>query len=159
DCSNDRSQLLATGAMQYSWSPAATLDRNNISNPVAMPTATTQYTVNGTDSDGCTNFDTITVKVDNVNKGGYLMPSGFTPNNDGLNDCYGVKYWGVIGEIEFSIFNRWGERVFYSKDRGKCWDGTYKGIKQDSGVFVYMIRAKTNCDNEVFRKGSFVLIR
>ena len=40
-----------------------------------------------------------------------------------------------------------------------CWDGTYKGVKQGSGVFVYMIKAKTNCQPEVFRKGTFILIR
>ena len=159
DCSNDRSRLIASGANQYLWSPAATLSNSSAPDPIAMPQSTTEYIVEGTDASGCKGYDTVTVKVDNVNKGGYLMPNAFTPDNDGLNDCYGIKYWGVIQELEFSIYNRWGERIFFTKNAGQCWDGTYKGKKQDSGVFVYMITAKTNCESKVFRKGTFVLVR
>jgi len=159
DCSNDRSQLNVIGASRYLWSPSITLNDPSVSNPIATPLITTKYLVEGIDVNGCKGYDTITVKVDNVNKGGYLMPSAFTPNHDGLNDCYGVKYWGVIQELEFSIYNRWGQCIFFTKNPAQCWDGTYKGVEQDGGVFVYMIKAKTTCDSEVFRKGTFVLIR
>jgi gliding motility-associated-like protein len=159
DCSNDRSQLSATGAVQYLWAPATTLNNPALFNPVATPLATTDYIVEGTDASGCKGYDTISVKVDNVNKGGYLMPSAFTPNKDGLNDCYGIKYWGVIEELEFSIYNRWGQRIYFTKNAGQCWDGTYKGVEQDGGVYVYVIKAKTTCQPEVFRKGTFVLVR
>ncbi len=158
DCTYDQSQLIATGAVKYSWSPATTLNNPAFFNPVAKPTITTQYVVKGTDQAGCINFDSITVKVLAINKSGYLMPSGFTPNNDGLNDCYGIKYWGLIQELDFSIFNRWGERVFHTRQPGQCWDGRYKNILQTPAVFVYMIKAKTNC-GDVFRKGTFTLIR
>jgi gliding motility-associated-like protein len=159
DCSNDRSQLRATGADQFLWTPATTLSDPVVFNPVATPLNTTEYIVEGTNGSGCKGYDTITVKVDNVNKGGYLMPSAFTPNKDGLNDCYGIKYWGVINELEFSIYNRWGERIFFTRNAGQCWDGTYKGTKQNGGVYVYMVKAKTTCESEVFRKGTFVLVR
>ena len=159
DCSNDRSQLNVTGAAQYAWTPATTLNNPGIANPMATPTTTTTYVVKGTDLEGCKGYDTITVKVDNVNKGGYLMPNAFTPNNDGLNDCFGVKYWGVIEKFEFSIYNRWGNRIFTTKNPRQCWDGTYKGVEQDWGVYVYMIKAKTICDAEIFRKGTLVLVR
>jgi gliding motility-associated-like protein len=158
DCTTDFVQLTATGGAKYSWSPAASLNNPNIANPVARPVVTTLYSVRGTDANGCVNFDTVTVDITSFNKGEYLMPSAFTPNGDGLNDCYGIKYWGVIDEIDFSIYNRWGERVFHTKKPGECWDGTYKGVKQDSNVFVYLIKAKTSC-GEVFRKGTFALIR
>ena len=159
DCSYDRSRLDATGARTYSWTPSATLSNASVHNPVAMPRVTTTYIVAGTDRSGCTGYDSITVKVDNSNKGGYLMPNAFTPNNDGLNDCYGIKFWGIVDNIEFSVFDRWGVRVFYSKERDACWDGTYKGEKQPAGVYVYMIKASTNCETPVFRKGTFVLVR
>jgi gliding motility-associated-like protein len=99
------------------------------------------------------------VKVDGSNKGNYLMPNAFTPNGDGLNDCYRIKYWGLVEEVEFSIWNRWGERVFHSRDPFACWDGKFKGSPQSAGVFVYQIRAKTACEAEVIRKGTFALIR
>lgn len=159
DCSNDQSILGATGGTSYNWTPVQTLNNPTIPNPVASPLTNTTYYVLGTDADGCSNIDSVLVKVENINKGVYMMATGFTPNNDGLNDCFGIKYWGVIEELEFSIYNRWGERVFYTTDRSRCWDGTYKGVKQDANVYVYMIRAKTTCENLVFRKGTFVLIR
>lgn len=159
DCSTDKSQLSATGGVSYIWSPATYLSAADIADPVASPINTIDYIVQGSDVNGCVNYDTIQVKVDNVNKGGYLMASAFTPNGDGLNDCYGTKLWGIIQEIDFSIYNRWGQLVFHTTNPGACWDGTYKGVNQDTGVFVYMIRAKTNCESTVFRKGTFALIR
>jgi gliding motility-associated-like protein len=159
DCSNDASQLNATGAIIYTWSPAVTLDNPNIQNPIATPTTTTQYSVKGVDASGCSNIDTITVYVTGLNKGGYLMPNAFTPNNDGKNDCFGVKYWGVILELDFSIYNRWGQRIFHTNQPGQCWDGTLNGQPQNPDVYIYMIKAKTFCDQSIFRKGTFTLIR
>lgn len=161
NCSIAQSQLSATGAATYSWSPASTLNNPRLANPIATPTTSTTYTVTGTDYAGCSNTDTTVVKVSfTFNRGGgYWMPSAFTPNNDGKNDCYGIKYWGNITQLEFSIYNRWGERVFYTTHPSQCWDGKYKGIPQERGAFVYMIRANTSCNSDVFRKGTLVLIR
>ena len=86
------------------------------------------------------------------------MPNAFTPNNDGLNDCYGIKFWGVIQELDFGIYNRWGERIFHTSNPNDCWDGTYKGVQQNPDVYVYLITAKTFC-GKVFKKGTFTLIR
>lgn len=159
DCTTDQSQLMATGGSTYLWTPAITLNNPGLPNPIAKPSVTTQYAVTGTDADGCSNTDTITVVVEKSNKPNYLMPTAFTPNGDGKNDCFRPKYWGVIEEIEFSVWNRWGQRIFYSRDPNACWDGTFEGTRQPSGVFVFIIRAKTGCDPEVLRKGTFALIR
>ena len=158
DCSNDRSQLIATGAQTYIWSPASSLDNPSVPNPVAMPTGNTMYLVKGTDASGCSNYDSVLVSFLSINPSGYFMPNAFTPNGDGKNDCYGIKLWGVITELEFSIFNRWGERIFFTKNPNDCWDGTYKGKMQPTAVFVYMIKAKTIC-GDTFKKGLFTLIR
>ncbi|PZR30030.1 MAG: hypothetical protein DI535_00580 [Citrobacter freundii] len=159
DCSYGESRLAATGARTYNWSPALSLNNPNIANPVATPRASTTYLVKGTDRNGCSNYDSVLIAVGKSNESNYLMPTAFTPNNDGLNDCFGVKFWGMVDNIEFSIFDRWGTRLFYSKDPRACWDGTFKGEKQPSGVYVYMIRAGTNCEPQVFRKGTFTLVR
>ena len=87
------------------------------------------------------------------------MPSAFTPNHDGHNDCFGAKYWGFITEFDFSIFNRWGECVFKTKNPGQCWDGNYKGKLQIADVYVYIIHARSFCEASVFRKGTVALIR
>lgn len=159
DCSVPASNLSATGGIQYTWEPPATLSNPSIANPVASPLVTTKYFVTGTDINDCTSKDSVTVYVNSTNEGGYLMPTAFTPNDDGLNDCYGIKDWGYIKELEFCIYNRLGERVFYTTSPNACWDGTYKGLKQEPGTYIYMIKAKTICRDYVFRKGVFVLIR
>ena len=158
DCSSSNSQLLATGGVQYVWDTDPTLDNLNIRNPLASPTVATVYKVTGTDANGCINRDSIQVEVTTNNKSNYLMPSAFTPNKDGLNDCFGIKYWGAIRELDFSIYNRWGQLVFKTKNPGGCWDGTVDGVPQDPDVFVYVIKAKTGC-GDIFRKGTFSLIK
>jgi gliding motility-associated-like protein len=159
DCSNYKAQLTAIGGSQYLWSPQASLSNSISSSPVATPKITTTYYVTGKNIAGCISQDSIIVYVTTANKGRYLMPSGFTPNNDGINDCFGIRSWGIIQQLEFSIYNRWGERVFFTKNPSDCWNGKYKGILQDPAVFIYMIKAKTNCEDNLFRKGSFLLIR
>ena len=158
DCTTDFSQLSASGASQYLWTPGNTLNNPAIASPIARPVVQTQYVVRGKDINGCVNYDTVTVDITGLNKGGYLMPSGFTPNNDGINDCYGIKYWGVIEKLDFAVFNRWGEEIFHTTKIGDCWNGIYKGVQQNPDVYVYLITAKTSCGS-VFRKGTFVLIR
>ena len=159
DCSSNQSQLNATGGTQYNWLPAASLNNANIPNPVATPLTTTQYYVTGTDASGCTNIDSVVVNVSASGKSNYLMPNAFTPTNDGLNDCYGIKYWGAILELDLKIYNRWGQLVFQTTDPTKCWDGNFKNKPQNTGVFVYWVKAKTSCENYVFRKGIILLIR
>ncbi len=62
-CLNDSVQLLATGAATYTWSPATGLSCTNCASPKAGPSATTIYTVIGTDANGCMDTATVTVKV------------------------------------------------------------------------------------------------
>lgn len=157
-CASDKSTLNATGARSYSWAPAINLSDPFIANPVASPTDTTQYIVTGTDVNGCVNKDSVTINVSKTGQSLYLMPTAFTPNGDGINDCYGIRFWGAIQQLDFSIYNRWGERIFHTNSPSECWNGIYKGIKQDPGVFVYVIKAVTNC-GKANRKGTFALIR
>lgn len=62
-CAGTSASLLAGGGVSYSWSPASTLNIPNIPNPVATPPTTTTYTVTGTDANGCSNDDQVTVSV------------------------------------------------------------------------------------------------
>jgi gliding motility-associated-like protein len=157
-CSLGSSQLNATGATSYTWSPSTGLNNNNIANPVATPSNTTLYKVTGRDINGCSNSDTVIVKADFNMNALYLLPNSFTPNGDGINDCFGIKYWGVVKELDFSIYNRFGERVFHSNSADICWDGTYKQKLQDVNVFVYVITAKTAC-GIINRKGTVALLK
>lgn len=157
-CKQPSSQLSALGAQDYTWTPGTGLDNSAIATPVASPNISTTYTVVGKDQNGCTNSDTITVNVDYNKDTFYGVPNSFTPNGDGLNDCFGIKYWGQVDQLEFSIYNRFGQKVFYTNNPSACWDGTFKGKLQNPGAFVYVIKAKTACGN-IDRKGVVMLIR
>lgn len=158
DCTIHSATLNATGGNQYTWSPSTGLNSTTISNPVASPAITQKYIVLVADASGCTNTDSVTVIVNSGANIGKFMPNSFTPNGDGLNDCYGLKNRGQIQQLQFYIFNRYGEQVFSTANPGKCWDGTYKGKQALAGSYVYVIKATTDCGTEE-QKGNFLLIR
>ncbi|MBI3500657.1 MAG: gliding motility-associated C-terminal domain-containing protein [Bacteroidetes bacterium] len=74
--------LNASNGVTYNWAPASSLSNPNISNPVANPTITTQYTVNITDANGCANWDTLTVFLNPV------VPTNAGPN---VSICIGTS--------------------------------------------------------------------
>lgn len=68
------------------------------------------------------------------------VPNAFTPNGDGINDI--LRILGNIGRIEdvsFSIFNRWGQEVFHTKNKLQGWDGNYKATPAALATYVYML--------------------
>jgi gliding motility-associated-like protein len=158
DCSNGSTPLFATGGRKYVWTPSVGLNDSTIANPIASPTVTTTYYLQVVDANGCKDTSSVTVYVTRNNKSTYEMPNAFTPNGDGKNDCFGIKYWGLLSKLDFTIFNRWGEIVFHTNNPNECWDGKHKGISQDAALFLYLIKATTTCD-VIEKKGSVLLIR
>jgi gliding motility-associated-like protein len=158
DCSNITSQLSASGASSYSWQPAEGLNNPNSATTVASISTTTHFIVQGTNDSGCSAQDSVTVIVTKTGQNPFSVPNAFTPNNDGINDCFGIRNWGEVTLEDFSIYNRWGQRVFETKNPGDCWDGTFHGQKQDAGNFVYLIKAKSFCGS-IQKKGNLLLIR
>lgn len=107
---------------------------------------------------GC--HDTATKKIEIVYSCFITVPTAFTPNGDGLNDyLYPLKAYKST-QMNFSVYNRWGQRVFYSQSWLNKWDGTYKGVKQDAGTYVWVLDyVNAESGKHVFTKGTTVLIR
>jgi gliding motility-associated-like protein len=102
----------------------------------------------------------MTVKVYVYDKTNVFVPSGFTPNNDGKNDVLKVRAYGIVSLEYFSIYNKWGQLVFTTKDISKGWDGTMNGMTQSTSVFVWMVKAKDELTGEyIQKKGTVLLIR
>lgn len=159
NCFQGVARLTASGGAAYLWRPSAGLSDSTSPSPLVSIRQSTTYQVLITTADGCELQDSITVYVETgAGETGFLVPSAFTPNGDGKNDCFGVPHWGAVTDFSLNLYNRWGERVFETKDPSKCWNGVYKGVMQPGDVYVYWIKAKTHC-GEVFRKGTFALIR
>jgi gliding motility-associated-like protein len=158
NCSTPESKLTASGAINYNWFPSEGLSNNTINNPIASPSYTTQYVVIGTDNNGCKNSDTITVYRKGGKYFGFNIPNSFTPNGDGLNDCFGVTYWGETKNFQLIVYSRWGEKIFETHNISECWDGIYKGNPAETGSYVFLIKGETLC-GKVNRKGNILLIR
>ena len=155
--------LTSTCATNFSWSPAAGVDTTDIPNPVITPSFTTTYAVIfsnpalpcvRTDSIRITVVDPTTLDCKDI-----LLPSAFTPNDDGLNDTYGISNPFVAGEIlAFQIFDRWGNIVFETVDPLDRWDGSYQGSPVNPGVFLYKIQFRCKGE-EGLLSGSVSVIR
>ena len=114
----------------------------------------TRFTVTAKSAAGCEGKAQTIVRIYSP----VYMPTAFTPNDDGLNDVYRIPFSAGVELKEFSIFDRWGNRVFTTTDATRGWDGKVKGIRRDTGIFVYQVRGK-DLKGEIFMKGTFMLIR
>lgn len=109
-----------------------------------------------TNENGCVDTITGTVKVRPEYR--FYIPNAFTPNGDGMNDFFAPKMIGYY-EIEFYIFNRWGEIIFYTNKVDEGWDGKYKGEICKTEVYTYLIRAKNVFGTTKSITGSVTLIK
>ncbi|MBI5856525.1 MAG: gliding motility-associated C-terminal domain-containing protein [Sphingobacteriales bacterium] len=158
---NQPLQLNASGGASYLWIPSTFLNNNTIQNPVAIfpnPLDSFTYKLVAYNIAGCTDTASITVRVFAVSPT-VFVPTAFTPNGDGLNDVVRPIAVGIRRIIYFSIYNRWGQRVFITTEDKKGWDGRINGVLQSSNVFVWMVQAEDYLGNKIFLKGTVALIR
>jgi len=123
------------------WSPEISLSCTNCTNPIAQPVQTTIYNVTAFDNSGCSATAQILVQVDRQTN--IYIPNVFSPNEDGFNDVFYI-FGGldVAMVTSFSIFDRWGNQVFFAENIPHSnpqfgWDGKYRGKKKQPDVFVY----------------------
>jgi len=90
--------------------------------------------------------------------GSVFIPDVFSPNNDGRNDILYVR-GNCIATMDFVIFDRWGNKVFESKNISYGWDGTYKGKVMNTATFVYYLNATLFDGTVVQKKGNVTLVR
>lgn len=142
--------------LYYSWFPPDGLSASNISDPIAKPDANKRYFVQGTTEAGCHISDTIDVYVSDDSYIG--VPNAFTPGS-GANSVLKVSHLGSATLKSFTIFNRWGVKMFESEDINTGWDGTFNGEPQPMGVYVYMVKAVTYKGREIYKQGNITLLR
>lgn len=138
--------------INYFWGPIDSLiiydfsncaDPENCFNPHVNPFYTTTFYVTVMNADSCTASDTVTVVVEVEPKA--FIPSAFTPNADGLNDRFEFDILGAT-DIEVSIWDRWGSRIFYNQHQANGfsgangWDGTKDGKQLPNDTYVYQMK-------------------
>lgn len=132
----DEIELTATGGINYSWTPANSLNVRTESIVLAKPNENTRYTVNAVNEYGCR--DTAFAMVNVIYDKNIRMPNAFTPNNDGLNDLFTIPdgKWQIL---KFEVYNRFGQKVYQKENHSAGWDGKFNGRTCDQGVYFYSI--------------------
>ena len=97
-----------------------------------------QLIVISTNDLGCASISTLAMELIPCNETTFYVPNAFTPNDDLINDHFtpkgtNYKYY------EMSIYNRWGEQIFFTRNIMTGWDGTFKGRLCPGDVYVYLI--------------------
>ena len=156
----ESAMLTANSSTTYTWLPSSGLNCDTCAKVIATPTATTSYTVTGTDSHGCTDSRVITVVVD-IPCFNFTIPNVFTPNNAGHLGVDNVFYINAanLDAWSITIYDRWGKEMYKSSNPNDYWTGTTEGGgNAPDGVYYYIINA--TCQGNSYKKDGFVqLIR
>jgi len=141
-CPPETATLIATGGVTYTWAPATYITFTNIADPIVSPQSTTVYSVEITNEFGCkTSLSTnVAVMCDSL-----LVPTGFSPNSDGVNDGYVIDGIEDYPGNKLWVYNRWGKLVFKATDYMNNWNGVsnisgiYMGKKVAAGTYYYIL--------------------
>ncbi|MFW0715722.1 putative Ig domain-containing protein [Pedobacter sp. N23S346] len=104
------------------------------------------------------NSSPVTGKAANPFGSQIYIPNAFTPNNDGKNDIF-LIYGNTIASARMTVLTQWGQLIFQSDNVANGWDGTFKGVNQPVGVYVYMVDVQFNDGTSTMKKGTITLIR
>ena len=154
---------LSADVTNVKWTPTSWMVSSATPSITVKPNMETQYTVKVTNSGGCTASASVNIYV-LCNGANVYIPNTFSPNGDGANDVFYPRGTGLFTIKQARIFNRWGEEVFarYSfkaNDESLGWDGSSKGQKLGSDVYVYMIEIQCDNNSTLIYKGNIALIK
>lgn len=92
--------------------------------------------------------------------GNVFVPNCFTPDNDGINDVLFVVGHDIVS-FQWMIFNRYGEKVYESKDISQPWDGSHQGGSYfvSDGYYHYILTAIDQRGNIFDKEGSILILR
>lgn len=141
-----------TNAIYFQWFPNSGLNSNTISNPKMSPLVDTRYFVTASTEYGCSISDSVDFWVKETVLD---MPNAFNPNNSHFK----ASIRGMASLESFAIYNRWGQKIFETRDINSGWDGTFNGSAQPGGVYVYQIIAITSEGKRFQKTGNVTLIK
>ncbi len=150
-----------TCAQSFNWTNTDDLDDKNSLTPTIKPKESTTYYI-FFKMDGLVCQDSLSIYV--KDKGALdcdklLLPSAFTPNEDGINDVFAISNKYIVEDLKtLEIYNREGSRVFKTQDVNGYWDGSYQEKKLNPGKYVYNVSYVCG-SKEYQKKGIVNLIR
>ena len=144
----------------YTWTPATDITNPTGATTTANPKQNTTFVVQVTDQFGCKDTASVPVNVLQPECAApfVFVPTAFSPNGDGINDKIYVR-GEYLKSVEFAIYNRWGERVFYTTNQEQGWDGTFNGSPVAPDVYGYYVNGICKQGETFFVKGNITVIR
>ena len=126
--------------------------------PAARGEATYTVSLSVTDAGGCS--DSVSKKIVVVGNCNIVVPNAFTPNHDGKNDeLFPTNAFGAENLL-FSVYNRYGQIVFETRDWQKKWDGNMNGQPQPAGTYVWTLHYVLKATGRKYDlRGTATLIR
>lgn len=157
-CYGDKVYLIGTGQGVHTWTPADRIMTEPDGRVFTRVVTPTTYYLQVTNQYNCSDFDS--VRYDQIEPCcNFSYPNAFSPNDDAKNDRFRVLTYGNTEHFEFSIYDRWGKRVFWSFDPRESWDGTYEGKPCEMGTYFYYLKARCLTGREEEHKGDLTLVR
>ncbi len=132
------STALDTTEWQILWLPEDIIDCPSCQSIIISQNQDVQITATFTHTSGCVFTRNFNITIDNTIN--WDIPNIFIPNGDGINDNWTFTVPKDINIVSCSIFDRWGEKIYYSGNNNQInWDGTFKGNRIMRGVYIYII--------------------
>lgn len=147
-----------TVVLHATANPLSTYQWNNGSTvPDITVTEAGTYIVTGTNACG-TFTDSVTIAMENCDCRSFI-PNAFSPNGDQINDVFRIRTNCASTDFAMSIYNRYGQRIFFSRSPDTGWDGTFNGNAMDTGTYFYYVKFKGPRGDTFERKGDLTLLR
>jgi gliding motility-associated-like protein len=138
--------------LSFLWSPSSGLDNPTALNPKASPANDQLYLLTVTSSDNCSSSDDVFIKVLKTP----VIPNAFSPNGDGINDTWIIRYLDSYPGVDVQLFDRYGQLVYHNVGYSIPWNGTKNGIPLPVGTYYYIIDRKVALNKLI---GSVTIIR
>ncbi len=85
---------------------------------------------------------------------GVKIPTAFSPNGDGVNDFFSVRFADELAQFEIKIFDRWGQLIYHSRDQYFEWNGMIDGQTSPLANYAYILRAETVEGRNIEKRGT-----
>jgi gliding motility-associated-like protein len=138
--------------LDFTWSPSGDFLNPTSLQQTLVARRTQVYTLTAVGDGGCTATDQMTVKILNEVK----IPNAFSPNGDGVYDTWRIENLADYPGAVVEVFNRYGQRVYYSDGYAREWDGRFNGKSLPLGTYYYIIQLKNGFGD---LKGAVTIIK
>jgi len=142
----------------YEWSPTSSLSCSDCPEPIAKPLTTTTYQLIATDENGCVSIAQKLITVNTITNN-VIMPTAFSPNEDGQNDFLSPVIIGDVSDYFIMIYDRWGEELFTTDNIQEEWDGNHNNTKCELGVYLFHLKVVFTDGSEKALNGNVTLLR